>query len=729
MRKILPKDLIFWMVLLVLSVYPGICIQTRAETNLFPKYPSIQPNVSFWQKIYSHYSTHQGVIHDKQNLDIIYGVIALEDIDLPGSRKINRERIKKAKKHFKNILKNLVRAASASGSEEQRVADLFGPHAQRADFKKAIKNIRCQVGQKDRFRRGLIRSGAYLEEIKWIFRNYGLPEDLAYLPHVESSFNPKAYSKFGAAGIWQFTRSTGKRYMRISYTVDERRDPILSSHAAAKLLKKNYEKFLNWPMTITAYNYGTNGMLRAQRAKGNYEAIFNDYKKGLFKFASRNFYSEFLAAREVAKNYQQYFGELQLDVPTESTAVRLAGFASLPELARQLKVDPEILRRLNPALRDPVFSGQKLVPRGYPLRLPSHQDRNWESLIAELSPAIFKHDQKHSRFYTVREGDTASQIAHRHRIKLQDLITANNLDTEATIYVNQHLRIPLPGETTPTLVSLNRPGGKAQQKSGSQKIRSGTINPSAEAAKVLKESDFLPDGKKQMIISPELRRLKDKLKSSRLLARREPLPNQKSKVLEPSITAAPSQMQATDKQPLQEPSPAADGLISGDQPHKTAIYPLVFIENVAIERIQHQNGTLTGIIRVEVEETLGHYAEWSKVTAAEIRRLNGIRYGQMIRIDQPLKIPLHRVTSQEFEELRFEYHKELSEDFFATYRVDSVQTYTIKKGDNIWTLSREEFEVPLWLIRRYNADVDFYKLMPSQKLLIPVVEKRFQIPT
>jgi membrane-bound lytic murein transglycosylase D len=150
---------------------------------------------------------------------------------------------------------------------------------------------------------------------------------------------------------------------------------------------------------------------------------------------------------------------------------------------------------------------------------------------------------------------------------------------------------------------------------------------------------------------------------------------------------------------------------------------------VAIERIQHQNGMLTGIIRVEVEETLGHYAEWSKVTAAQIRRLNGIRYGQMIRIDQYLKIPLHRVTSEEFEENRFEYHKELSEDFFATYRVESVQTYTIKKGDNIWTLSREEFEVPLWLIRRYNMDVDFYKLMPSQKLLIPLVEKRLQIPT
>jgi membrane-bound lytic murein transglycosylase D len=96
----------------------------------------------------------------------------------------------------------------------------------------------------------------------------------------------------------------------------------------------------------------------------------------------------------------------------------------------------------------------------------------------------------------------------------------------------------------------------------------------------------------------------------------------------------------------------------------------------------------------------------------------------MIRIDQHLKIPLYRVTIEEFEEKRFEHHKELTEDFFATYRVESIQTYAIKRGDNIWTLSREEFEVPMWLIRRYNVDIDFYKLMPSQKLLIPVVEKR-----
>jgi hypothetical protein len=83
--------------------------------------------------------------------------------------------------------------------------------------------------------------------MKQIFNKFGLPDDLVYLPHVESSFNPKAYSKFGAAGIWQFTRSTGRQYLTVDYAVDERRDPIRASVAAARLLKQNYKKFKKWP--------------------------------------------------------------------------------------------------------------------------------------------------------------------------------------------------------------------------------------------------------------------------------------------------------------------------------------------------------------------------------------------------------------------------------------------------------------------------------------------------
>jgi nucleoid-associated protein YgaU len=152
-------------------------------------------------------------------------------------------------------------------------------------------------------------------------------------------------------------------------------------------------------------------------------------------------------------------------------------------------------------------------------------------------------------------------------------------------------------------------------------------------------------------------------------------------------------------------------------------HPEVVLANLTVKKTWNQNGKQVGNIRVEVEETLGHYAEWLNVSAREIRRLNGFRYGGALHLNQKIKIPLHRITQEEFIEKRFEYHQELAEDFFASYRIEKVLTYSIKRGDNIWTLSHQEFEVPLWLIKRYNAGVDFGALIPSQKLLIPIIEK------
>jgi membrane-bound lytic murein transglycosylase D len=650
---------------------------SQAASEPFPLYPCIQPNVEFWKKIYSEYSTSQGVLHDSLDLSIIYGVIELEDPDHSGARRINRKRIKSAKHRYERILSKLARGLPPKGAIEQSVADLFGPQAKKSDYRRAIRNIRCQVGQKDRFRAGVIRSGAYLDEIKKILRKHAVPEDLVFLPHVESSFNPNAYSKFGAAGVWQFTRSTGRRYMKIGYDVDERRDPIISSHAAARLLKDNYEKFKNWPMAITAYNHGASGMLRAKRQKGTYEAIFKEYRSRIFKFASRNFYSEFLAAREVAKNYRHHFGDLTLDKPLKRLEIELAGYISLPDVARELEIDLDLLRHLNPALRQPVFKGQKYVPKGYRLRLPASDERDYAAALAEISQKLFKHAQKHSQFYTVQRGDTAGKIARMHAVPLKDLIALNNLDHRATIYVDQNLRIPPPEEkSSPTVAEApaQRPSASEQQ--------SGLLADSTRHSAETKET----------IESPQLR-------------------------------AKQTDVQSHRPTPESDLSPDRDHTLADGRPVDIAISPDIIVGKLGVQQTVTAGGSSVGIISVEVEETLGHYAEWAEVSAAEIRRLNGFVYGRHIYFSQVVKIPLNRVSGQEFEERRYLYHKLLAEDFFSSFRIENVQTYTIKRGDNIWNLSREEFEVPLWLIRRYNAAVDLNALMPSQKLRVPIVEK------
>jgi membrane-bound lytic murein transglycosylase D len=567
--------------------------------------------------------------------------------------------------------------------------------------------------------------------------------------------------------MWQFTRSTGKHYMKVGYTIDERRDPIISSYAAAKLLRHNYRKLQNWPLAMTAYNHGLSGMLRAQRKKGSYERIFKEYRSRIFKFASRNFYSEFLAAREAAKNYRQYFGDLKLDTPVKSREVVLKGYVSLPQMARHLDLKIAELRELNPALRPPVFRGQKYVPKGYRLRLPYRNDEDWEILVAKIEDQFYKHYQKKSRIYTVQRGDTAGEIARIHGVKLADLIAANNLNSRSTIYVNQNLRIPLPDEK-PILVAKRQPDKPQKAKDtvasqskqiekvvlpqGDPEMRlliasrsaaqtSKAVDPNMRLTAAHAQSLPVSDQKtnlaqeKALIESP-----KDQPDNSLFVANPtvEYTPNPKidtkptvvvalREADKPETESAPvladlapdseEKLRVSELSREMETRPATPGINSPQN------NPEVVLANLAVKKTWDQNRKQVGIIRVEVEETLGHYAEWLNVPAREIRRLNGFRYGRALHLNQKIKIPLHRVTREEFVEKRFEHHQELAEDFFASYRVERVMTYSIKKGDNIWTLSYQEFEVPLWLIKRYNAGVDFSALIPSQKLLIPIVEK------
>ena len=626
------------------------------DLDPFPVYPSIKPNVEFWTQVYTTYSTTQGILHDSKNLHIIYEVIELPEPGGAGTRINNKKRIKNAKSKYKKILEKLARNPSSSGSEAKRIAAMFGKNANPAAFRKAIHKIRCQIGQKDRFREGVIHSGAYIKQIREVFRSYGLPEDLVHLPHVESSFNLKAYSKFGAAGIWQFVRDAGKRFMTVGYALDERWDPIRSSEAAAQLLKHNYEKFASWPLAITAYNHGIAGVLKAKWAKGGYESIFNDYKSRRFRFASRNFYSEFLAARKVAKNYEKYFGELELDKPAESREIVLAGYASVKDLSRFFELDIATIRRFNPSLRPPVFRMQKYVPKGYALKLPAQAVQCLIDTSAELPQEIYKPHQKSSTFYRVKRRDTVTKIAKTYGLKVSDLILANNLNSRGSIYINQNLRLPAPDEKPYLSKAVARMGKKENRPQLTHVPAFGVQSQTAQAKR---------------------------------MASKQP-----TFALEAKITAS-----------------------------ELSSNPDIVAGNLQVERIIKKRGKPVGIIRVEIEETLGHYAEWLEIPTRNIRRLNGFPYGKPLPLHKKVKIPLDKISKDQFEEMRFEYHKKIQEDFFSFYKIEAVQTYRVNKGDNIWTLSNEAFEIPVWLIKKYNPKINFNDLRWSQNLVIPAVRK------
>jgi len=713
----------------------------------FPNYEVIRPNVAFWIKVYTEHTTSQSIVHDSKNLALIYDVIDLVPHDSPSASKINRKRMKRAKAEYERILKRLAANPKTENSACRRVAQLFGPGATSRTFRAAGARVRCQVGQSDRFKEGLIRSGAYLKKIRAIFKAENLPEELAYLPHVESSFNAKAYSKFGAAGVWQFTRSTGKRFMKVGYVLDERRDPILATHAAASLLKENYQKLDSWPLAITAYNHGAAGMARAKQSFGNYPAIFESYRSRTFKFASRNFYPEFLAALEVAQNYQTYFGDLEMDRPAQFQIVRLDGYVGFEQLCDHYQVPAHEAQALNPALRPPVFNGQKLVPRGYPFRLP-----------ATLSPAAVPADlyaevQKPSRFYTVQRGDTAGRIARTQGVRLTDLILANNLDHRARIYPRQTLRIPLPGESLPHLPAP--PPAKAQapellakndiattgdapplpdpgpdSKPAPVSMESATaigIGPAvAEAADtgnglpttvevVADTGNGLPTAVEEMAdTGNDLPTTVEKTADTG-----DGLPTSVEVVADAGNDLPPT---------MEETADTGDGLLTSvevvaDTGNKLPPSVEVVAAEVRFEKVIDNTSRPIGILRAEVEETLGHYAEWAGVRTQQIRWLNRLPFGQPLHLHQKIKIPLSRTTAREFEESRYEHHKRLQEDFFSAYRISDLQPYRVTRGDNLWSLCLEKFDIPMWLLKNCNPEVDFAALHLRQKLMVPTIEK------
>ena len=599
-------------------------------SSQFPVYPAIKDNVVFWERIYSHYSINSAVIHDRKDLSKVYGSINLLDRKLPGASKLNKAALKSIEKRYQKILTDLAGGKKASTKDEKRIAAMFKGKNRRAQMAEAAENVRSQTGQKERFREGVVRSGAYMTRLKKIFRSRGLPTELAYLPHVESSFNSKAYSKFGAAGMWQFTRATGKQYMVINEIIDERLDPFLSGDAAAKYLKNSYSKLNNWPMAITSYNYGLSGMMRARKEWGSYERIFQNYQKGHFGFASRNFYSEFVAALTVARKLEAD-PNVKRDKPMSFWVWKLSGYISLADLSRHFRLTKDTVKRYNPALKPIVLKGDKLIPKDYALRLP--RTDSVSTLAKNFPRSYFSSSQRKNMVYRVKKGDSVSQIAEKHNIKTSRLIAANSLDRNGSIYIGQRLRIPGSYQAKPTSSKTGAPYLAADKKK-QLRTKEGKAKPVTASFTI----PVLSDSKKRTIAAIEVKR-----------------------------------------------------------------------------------GGTEEVITVQPEESLGLYAQWLKIDEAKLRRLNKLDKLSQIEPGQRLTVPYQGVTAAEFAEQRAMFLHENEEDFFRNYKVVRLAPYTVRSGESLWELCNRIFNIPLWLLKKYNRDLDYRGIRAGQELTIPIV--------
>ena len=278
-----------------------------SETKLpFPRPAAIQPNVDFWVDVFTKYSNHDFVIMDRDNVQRIYHVFKL-----PGDGQPTRTDIDWANAYLKtkysDILNRLASGREPSTYEERDVAAMFKGEPL-SSYAAAAQNLRVQEGLREDFHDGLLRSRYYTPTMERIFRSAGIPPELVTLAHVESGFHSGSRSSAGAVGIWQFTRDTGKHYMKITRYHDDRLNPDRATLAAAKLLRSNYDTLGDWPLAITAYNYGTGGVARAAGIYGgDYSEMVQHYQGPHFGFAVKNYYAEFLAALQVHRDEDKYF--------------------------------------------------------------------------------------------------------------------------------------------------------------------------------------------------------------------------------------------------------------------------------------------------------------------------------------------------------------------------------------------------------------------------------------
>lgn len=372
-------------------------VQASKQADPFAIPAGLEPAVKFWKAIFLDYDSTQLVFFDPRNMSRIHEVVRVK----PNAS---------TRRVFRSVRARLQRRGIPSS------------------------RIRMQRGIRERFEGGVRRSGRYLEHMRKVFAARGLPVELTYLPLVESSFRNDARSFRGAVGMWQFMPRTGRRYMRVTRLVDERRDPMEATRAAARLLQENYRELRTWPLAVTAYNHGRNGMKRAVRRVGTRDitTIIRRYRSRTFKFASKNFYAEFLAAVHIMREVDRHLPHVRRDPLVHLEEISLTKRVSVSSLLRRSRVSRAEFLKWNPALSRRAA----WIPKGYRLKAPELQGQRFRKALAGIGP------MSSFPYHVVSRGDTLSGIAKIYGTSAGAIQAVNDLRSAHLLLVGQRLEIP-----------------------------------------------------------------------------------------------------------------------------------------------------------------------------------------------------------------------------------------------------------------------------------------------
>ncbi|MGE3539520.1 MAG: LysM peptidoglycan-binding domain-containing protein [Candidatus Tectimicrobiota bacterium] len=736
---------------------------------LFPLPEALRPNVTFWKRIFAVFDTNGGVLHDASDVTIVYEVWYN---DLPNDSQLRQSIIDEARMRYRMALTSLADGKRVDlSSDEERIWSMFQGKQHAAAFRAAAGNLRFQGGMRSRFAQGLLRSWSYLPEIEEIFASMGLPQELTMLPHVESSFENRALSKVGAAGIWQIMPATGRRFLRVDGGVDERLNIRQATIAAARLLRENYDLLGTWPLAVTAYNHGAYGMKQAVATVGStdFGLIFQQYRGPLFGFASQNFYAEFLAAVEVAKNYKQYFDDILFQEPGPVVTIEARGFSEEPtravSMARYEALTPmgsgetrHLLAGLpyiapatpvttSPALAEPVVPPAVAVVDALP---PIVESGTFSTSRPDAEPPVAIVTAAAAPIEPQPLSSPTPSSFVEPVLARTPLVETSSFATPLPTYEPpaepRPSRPPVlpPRTVTPpaALPEVSRPVGREVR----PPVLPSPPQPSVAAQQVVpqvpsKEYRVRPGetlsslARRYNTTTTTLATL-NKLRPNAalkmgqtlqvptvlptapppVLTAEKPLPSNASIL---AVIAAgkplPSLAEATQAPPpVPSMHPNTPAQSSGAGSASSVRLP------GPDERFQVKGETT----RMAAQEQLSQYASWLDVPVQRLQTLNRLPAGQAPAPGTPVRLDFSKVSAAQFTQKRLQYQRSLEEDFLRRYRVGGVLTRKLKPGETLLSVSRQAPGVPLWLLQRYNSHLDANTPQPGGELRIPQVAAR-----
>ncbi len=716
-------------------------------SQAFPCPDEIRRRVDFWIAVFSAWSNTDAVLHDTNTpsrvFEVIYDGGSCQEPAVKSKRK-------KLKADLQALANNLRSGRGPQGENQRKLSLLFSPLTAEP-VSETAENLRCQLGVKDQFEEALANFQRYSPMTSRIIKEAGMPKDLVYLPFVESSYRPDAYSKAGAAGMWQIMPGTARSLgMDLNATVDERLDPEAATRAAMQYFKKAKKSLTEKakqtlpnisaaqinPFIVTSYNYGVNGMRRAIDEVGPYYyKVLNEYKSPAFQVAVKNFYASFLAARHLAINAEQYFGNIKGLKPIKQQTLILQNAVSIERIKEQFDLTEADLKPLNLGLTRFAWNNWRLIPAGYRLRLPFDNDK-WERQIASLRALPPEPQSKNKTIYRVRRGDTACGIANAFAVKCRDLIDANSLGRKAIVQLGQRLVVPgrstgknstagvrkgeytvKRGDTACTvasrlsvpckeLIRLNKLGRQGKILVG-QKLRvPGTVQGNTTSAKVLAKAT-----KYKVKSGDTLCQIAERFDVPCSQLRRDNRVSKKGNIRVGQVLKLP------------QSAAQSSTIASADNNSKqTPAKWLQKVDDIGNVRIKIAGDRAS--VKVLSNETVSHYSDWlgGRYTG-QIRRKNNLKGSAVLPLNDRIFLPAVSAKQKyRFEARRSEYHQVLTEEFKDRFVVVDEKTIKVQQGQSLWAIANKN-GVPLWLLLRFNPQLAG-EVQVGMTINVPVIQRK-----